>query len=791
MAFVCSHNQVEVILQSSFNMEYIRKWVAGGYILIFLLIGIIVYVWSYEWHKVEHLELENQKMNAFRQEIHHANICTMELSLMGETMLEWEDEDVQAYHRKRLEVDSLLCRFKQSYPAERIDTMRNLLESKEQHLYQIMQLLNDQEAINEEIAERVPVIAWKSVQENPKKAKRKGLFGIFGKKEKPEQTATTTMLYTLNRDMIARQKAQSRRLSEHADSLAARNAELNRQLQTLIGQMDEIVQTDLLRRETEITSMRERSFLQIGGLTGFILLLLIVSYIIINRYAKRISKYKKETTSLIGQIRESNHKNEELIISRKKAMHTITHELRTPLTAIHGYTELIQCNGIAENKRHAERILQASKRMIAMLNSLLDFFRLDSGKEKPICNPFRLQDICDTMEAEFRPMAENKDLKLIVGNDADVILMGDKERIMQIGDNLLSNAIKYTQAGNVSFRSGYDGKTLTLIVEDTGSGMSAEEQQRVFGAFERLSNAATQDGFGLGLSIVKRIVDMLGGTIRVESEKGKGSRFTVRIPMLVADAIAEKPELRSEQRLEKTYSVVALDDNEIVLGMVKEMYASVGVHCDTFSNVGDMMEALRTRHYDLAIVDLKMPEMNGFEVLELMRSSSVGNSKEIPVIVATASGSCEAEELTAQGFTACLFKPFSLSELIEASEKCLSANTSKEEIPDLASLLAYGDKAAMLDRLITETEKDVQDVRNAGARGDRMALGEWIHRLRSSWAVIHADKPLWELYELLHRENECSEAELQRAVSSILEKGNMIINVAKNERRKLNENLCD
>lgn len=791
MAFVCSHNQVEVILQSSFNMEYIRKWVAGGYILIFLLIGIIVYVWSYEWHKVEHLELENQKMNAFRQEIHHANICTMELSLMGETMLEWEDEDVQAYHRKRLEVDSLLCRFKQSYPAERIDTMRNLLESKEQHLYQIMQLLNDQEAINEEIAERVPVIAWKSVQENPKKAKRKGLFGIFGKKEKPEQTATTTMLYTLNRDMIARQKAQSRRLSEHADSLAARNAELNRQLQTLIGQMDEIVQTDLLRRETEITSMRERSFLQIGGLTGFILLLLIVSYIIINRYAKRISKYKKETTSLIGQIRESNHKNEELIISRKKAMHTITHELRTPLTAIHGYTELIQCNGIAENKRHAERILQASKRMIAMLNSLLDFFRLDSGKEKPICNPFRLQDICDTMEAEFRPMAENKDLKLIVGNDADVILMGDKERIMQIGDNLLSNAIKYTQAGNVSFRSGYDGKTLTLIVEDTGSGMSAEEQQRVFGAFERLSNAVTQDGFGLGLSIVKRIVDMLGGTIRVESEKGKGSRFTVRIPMLVADAIAEKPELRSEQRLEKTYSVVALDDNEIVLGMVKEMYASVGVHCDTFSNVGDMMEALRTRHYDLAIVDLKMPEMNGFEVLELMRSSSVGNSKEIPVIVATASGSCEAEELTAQGFTACLFKPFSLSELIEASEKCLSANTSKEEIPDLASLLAYGDKAAMLDRLITETEKDVQDVRNAGARGDRMALGEWIHRLRSSWAVIHADKPLWELYELLHRENECSEAELQRAVSSILEKGNMIINVAKNERRKLNENLCD
>ena len=793
MAFVCSHNQVEVILQSSFNMEYIRKWVAGGYILIFLLIGIIVYVWSYEWHKVEHLELENQKMNAFRQEIHHANICTMELSLMGETMLEWEDEDVQAYHRKRLEVDSLLCRFKQSYPAERIDTMRNLLESKEQHLYQIMQLLNDQEAINEEIAERVPVIAWKSVQENPKKAKRKGLFGIFGKKEKPEQTATTTMLYTLNRDMIARQKAQSRRLSEHVDSLAARNAELNRQLQTLIGQMDEIVQTDLLRRETEITSMRERSFLQIGGLTGFILLLLIVSYIIINRYAKRISKYKKETTSLIGQIRESNHKNEELIISRKKAMHTITHELRTPLTAIHGYTELIQCNGIAENKRHAERILQASKRMIAMLNSLLDFFRLDSGKEKPICNPFRLQDICDTMEAEFRPMAENKDLKLIVGNDADVILMGDKERILQIGDNLLSNAIKYTQAGNVSFRSGYDGKTLTLIVEDTGSGMSAEEQQRVFGAFERLSNAVTQDGFGLGLSIVKHIVDMLGGIIRIESEKGRGSRFTVEIPVYVADVESEDNNHEAmKPDVEKSYSVIALDDNEIVLSMIKEMYAGEGVHCDTFGNISDVMEAMRTRRYDLLITDMKMPETNGYEVLELLRSSDIGNSKTIPVIVVTASGSCTEEELTVQGFSACLFKPFDMAELMAVSEKCVKQDRITDNLPDFSSLLAYGDKAAMLQRLITETEKDMQIIRYAEEKNDRKALDGQVHRLRSSWTVIRADRPLWELYEALHGEKECTGEELRYAVDGVLRMGTLITELAKEKERRLaDENICD
>lgn len=361
---------------------------------------------------------------------------------------------------------------------------------------------------------------------------------------------------------------------------------------------------------------------------------------------------------------------------------------------------------------------------------------------------------------------------------------------MQICDNLLANAIKFTQAGNISVRLSHSGSTLKIVVEDTGSGMTEEERHRVFNAFERLSNAATQDGFGLGLSIVKHIVDMLGGTIRLNSEKGRGSRFTVNIPMQTADAVIEESK-GQKPYVERSYSVLVLDDNEIVLNMIKDMYASAGVHCDTFSNVGDMMEALRIRNYDFAIVDLKMPEMNGYDVLELMRSSSIGNSKEIPVIVATASGSCDEDELLAQGFAACLFKPFSLSELLTTSEKCLSANAGKNELPVLTSLLAYGDKAAVLERLITETGKDMQAIKDVGERNDRKALDEWIHRLRSSWAVIHADKPLWELYELLHRKVECSEVEFERVVSAVLEKGNMIIKVAKEERRKPDEDICD
>lgn len=761
-------------------MSHIIKLITAWYILIILLIGSIIHTYYNEWQDLEELEIQNRQIDSFRQEMHEVYVQMIEFSLFGETLLDWGSEDLEHYHTRRMAVDSMLYRFKTVYPSQRIDSLRCLLEDKETQMRNIVLMLDEQEALNAKIARQVPVIVRKSTQEQPKMPKRKGFLGLFGKKEEPKPTVTTTMLHTLNRDMIARQQAHSRRLAEHTDSLVARNGELNRQLQSLIRKMDDRVQSDLRQREAEIAAMRERSFLQIGGLTVFVLLLLVISYIIIHRDANRIKRYKGKTARLISELQESVSRNEDLITSRKKAMHTITHELRTPLTAIHGYAELIPAENDTEKiDSYSGNIRMAAQRMIAMLNSLLHYFRLDSGKEQANVAPFKLKTIADTLSAEFTPLPDEKGLRLTVECDGDIIVMGDKERVMQICDNLLTNAVKFTQAGYISVKLSHSCGILDIVVEDTGSGMTEEEQSRIFNAFERLSNAATQDGFGLGLSIVKHIVDMLGGTIRLDSEKGKGSRFTVNMPMQTADIVIDNKMDEREIHLEKSYSVVALDDNEVVLNLIKDMYASAGAHCDTFSNVGDMMAALRIRNYDFAIVDLKMPEINGYEVLELMRSSSIGNSKEIPVIVATASGSCDNEELLTHGFTACLFKPFSLDELLAASGKCISDSPSINEIPDLSSLLAYGDKAVVLERLITETEKDMQAVREAVERNDRKALDEWTHRLRSSWAVLHADKPLWKLYGLLHQTSTCSDEELQRAVLSILEKGNMIIKVAK------------
>ncbi len=766
------------------EIKNIRTLTALGYLLIALLVSGIVYTWFSEWRDMERLETMNRQIESFRKEINIIYIQLIKLSLLGESVLEWDDEDLECYHTQRMAMDSMLCRFKTIYPVERIDSVRQLLEDKEQQMHRIVQVLDEQQVLNEKIARQIPVIVQKSVQEQPQKPKRKGFLGIFGKKERPKPTVTTTMLHSLNRNMIAEQRTQSHHLSEHADSLAARNVELNRQLQELIRQMDEKVQADLQKRNTEIATMREQSFIQIGGQTGFVLLLLIISYIIIHRDAIRIKRYKRKTTDLIEQLKLSIEQNEALIASRKKAVHTITHELRTPLTTIIGYTELLwkECSN-GNNVHFLQSIQQSSDRMRDMLNTLLGFFRLDNGKEQPRLSPCRISAITHTLETEFMPIAMNKGLSLTVKNVCDAVVLTDKERIIQIGNNLLSNAMKFTDNGSISLITNYDNGTLKLIVEDTGTGMTDEEQRRVFGAFERLSNAAAKDGFGLGLSIVQRIVAMLGGTIRLESEKGKGSRFTVEIPMPIVDELTVQSCHGYVRHNEAYHEVIAIDNDEVLLLMLKEMYAQEGIHCDTCTGAAELMEMIRKKEYSLLLTDLNMPDINGFELLELLRSSNVGNSKTIPVVVTTASGSCSKEELIERGFAGCLFKPFSISELMEISDKC-AINVAHNEKPDFTSLLSYGNESVMLEKLIAETEKEMRSVRDAEQRKDLQELDALTHHLRSSWEILRADQPLRELYKLLHSDGTPDDKTIGNAIKAVLDKGSEIIRLAKEERRK-------
>ena len=757
-----------------------------GYFLLMAIIGSMVAIVLHERNRVQKIEDESITIFQTQHDINTAHRYVTALVTYGESVLVWDNEDILAYRKRHMQTDSMLqvlrVQCEDFIRPTQIDSLRTLLAAKEAHLFQIMEASRKQRQTDSLLFNQKLIVITHTATKTVIR-KKKGIAGLFGGKE-TVQLPITTRQTSLDKNLILQINRQQRVIENYTDSLRLCNKELNRKLRMLITNLDEQTWTAFRNKEVRLKASYERSTVIITGLITFSVALLVVFYLIIQRDIKKKVHARKERERLINELNLSVEQNNVLIASRKKAVHTITHELRTPLTAITGYAELLQKECNKENSVHfLQNIQQSSGRMRDMLNTLLDFFRLDNGKEQPKMQPCRISAITQTLETEFMPVAMNKGLSLIVKNESDAIILTDKERIIQIGNNLLSNAIKFTEVGGVSLTTDYTDGVLTLIVEDTGTGMTKDEQKRVFDAFERLSNAAAKDGFGLGLAIVHNIVTMLSGKIHLNSEKGKGSRFTVEIPMQKADEVPEQVMRTYISRKERNLNVVAIDNDEVLLLMLKEMYAQEGIHCDTCTDAAELMEMIRRKAYNLLLADLNMPGINGFELLELLRSSNVGNSQTIPLVVATASGSCDTEELLAKGFAGCLFKPFSISELMEISDNCAMKGTPDEK-PDFSTLLSYGNESVMLEKLIAETEKEMQAVRDAGQKKDLQELDALIHHLRSSWEILRADQPLRKLYRLLHGKGIPDGEATRHAVTAVLDKGAEIIRLAKEERRK-------
>ena len=361
------------------------------------------------------------------------------------------------------------------------------------------------------------------------------------------------------------------------------------------------------------------------------------------------------------------------------------------------------------------------------------------------------------------------------------MLGGDKERILRIGSNLLSNAVKFTRSGRITLHTDYKDGLFTLSVQDTGTGIRKEKQEQIFAPFERLGNAVTQDGFGVGLAIVTNLVQLMKGVASVESEPGKGSRFTVVLPLPKAEEVPEEEKARDVRPSLAGCSVLAIDNDPVTLRLMREMYLQGGVSCDTCLTLTELTDRIRGKDYDLLITDLRMPEANGYEILELLRMSDIGNSRELPVVAATAAGYVSEEELKEAGFSGLLPKPFSIDELMEATRHCIREKRNRQ--PDFSALLAFGDKRKTLEQLMAETEKDMEEVRKASERKDMPALNGWIHHLRSSWMVIRTERTLQKLHEAIHKEPR-SDEEIACAVRAVLKQGEIIIKAAGKEMKK-------
>lgn len=714
----------------------IQRKLALGYTIIVALIGGIVYTYLHEWRQMNILEREVKEIHRLRQNVHEAYVHMLDLTMFGETILEWEEADTALYRVKRLKVDSILCEFKNFYSGERIDSLRHLMAEKEIQLFNISQLFEQQVELGEELAERVPVIAYESTQEPPKK--KGGFLGLFKKKEKtPPQSTTSTKLYTLNRDVIRKQSEQSRQLSETADSLAQRNLNINQRLKSLIAAMDERVTTDLQEREQQIIETRERTKVWLGGITAFIFLALLLSYIVIMRDYGRKERGRRK-------LEASNRKNAELLEMRNKIILTISHDIRGPLNNIIGYTELAM-DTREKKKRNLQlkKVLGRSKHILHLVNNLLDVYRLNQAKETMHPVPFRISDLLNRVVDGATQPINDKGLLFeheFVG--ADAVVKGDVDRIEQIINNLIANAVKFTSAGHIGFNVTYMDGTFTMKVSDTGMGMTEDMMKRIYLPFERAASAENSDGYGLGLPIAHGIVTMLGGTIDVESTLNQGTTFTVTLPLPVTDEPVEEENVSFDASLHLPKNVIAIDDDILQLELVKEMLERNGVSCTICSKVDKLTEELRKKNYDLLLSDIQMPNTDGFKLLALLRKSRIGNSKEIPVVAMTARSEGERDALLDAGFDGCIFKPFSMNELLKVIASVVKGREPGSETDFSMVLANVSDKKKILRTMIESCEKDIVDLKIAMTAENRESMRSIAHRMFPMWEMLSMEEIL-------------------------------------------------
>lgn len=683
---------------------HICRWMALGIMTAIVIVGCTIVIGLFEWRDRKEIECRNAELHQWRKNVHDLNLHITELSLLGEMVADWDSTDVNEYHLLRLEVDSMLQGIAGICPEKDADTIRHLLAEKEQLLLNIRNAVQEWNATHSQLTTEVPKIVERSKTESKKlstqqaKSKKRGFFSrLFGKKEKHltvdnQSSQTEKMLTNLSKTVISKHQQQSRKVGEILDSLGNRNEIINKQLQRVISIADENVDNGIMIRERQIANLEGNYTYYYIGMLGLLILVLFVLFLLVWRFAFKTRKSKEET---------------------RKIMLTVTHEMRSPLSAIKDYARKISGNEDAteENKRYADLIIDTSKGLTSMIDSFLAYSKLENGKATIKKRPFRLVDIAEQLKLEYEPLAAKKQLDLTVSNNAHGVVNGDKEKTLTIGRNLLSNAIKYTPKGEVALSTSYENGTLVLRVKDTGTGLDDRQQKQIFKEFARLGNAVTQPGFGLGLSIVKNLVSLMKGKIEVSSHQGLGSIFTVSIPMVTAEK-QNGTSISHKTNQQNSFTVIAIDDSHVQLNIIREAFASNGIVCDTCNNATDLLDMMRKKSFDLLITDLKMAEVNGIEILEMMRMVNVRNSKTIPVVVMTAAPNVSEKELLDAGFTACLFKPMSDKDLIGTARRCIGGKVAEKQI-DFSMLLTYGNEKETLNNFIKEMTDTLDSIHNA------------------------------------------------------------------------------
>ncbi|MCL2218777.1 MAG: ATP-binding protein [Chitinispirillia bacterium] len=383
---------------------------------------------------------------------------------------------------------------------------------------------------------------------------------------------------------------------------------------------------------------------------------------------------------------------------KSRFLANMSHEIRTPLNAIIGMSELLEMERLSSRQQnYVKDIGHASRSLLTIINDILDLSKIEAGKLELCPVDFDIRELIANIVSMFRFMANKKDLRFICEEDNENLpraLYGDDVRLRQVLINLCSNAVNFTSGGYVCLRvSSADGR-LIFAVSDTGSGIKPEDIPHLFSPFARSEQSKHRNvtGTGLGLPISKTFVEMMGGTIEVESVYGKGSTFTVLIPMIAGDESKVKgsgKDAGGKTRAQVTFKastakVLIVDDNDLNLKVAFRLLSLYGMTPDMVTSGAAAIEAVQRTEYDMVFMDHMMPEMDGVEATKRIRELG-GARKKVPVIALTANATQGArEEFIAAGMDDYVSKPIELDSLNRVLEKWISEDKIEAYTLDVA-----------------------------------------------------------------------------------------------------------
>jgi signal transduction histidine kinase/CheY-like chemotaxis protein len=390
------------------------------------------------------------------------------------------------------------------------------------------------------------------------------------------------------------------------------------------------------------------------------------------------SEFQDMATTINRMIDIRSQKEKELLIAREKAeesdrlkssfLANMSHEIRTPMNAIIGFSELLQEDDLPFETRQQffTHISNSGNSLLNLINDIIDFSKIESGKLKVSKTYYSLNQLFDELYHTFQKIKTGKgkdhiDLKFTKGlEETESVIYTDPLRLKQIITNLIENALKFTETGSIHVSYQLNESNLIFTVEDTGIGISPEKQKIIFSRFRQAddSHARRYGGTGLGLSISKKLAELLNGDMWVESTEDVGSSFFVSIPYLIDEKSNVAPvKTISKNQFNKDLTgkkILIVDDYNVNITLIKQMLQSTGVTLSSADNGKTAVEECGASHFDLVLLDLQMPELNGYDTLKLIKK----DNPEIKIVAQTAYALAnEKEQIMEFGFDGYIAKP--------------------------------------------------------------------------------------------------------------------------------------